>query len=180
MTERGLRSVACVVAVVALPAACVIAPPAEPPTLPAQGPTIVPETADPPVSEDLTALPVGGFEVEVRTVDAVQPIFAAIIVDPELLRPIPIEHKFTPAVNGGPTLIDVPLSVESLGDPAACHVIELVVAYDDSLFSAPSIGAQISTIDWQYTPGGPGSCEVYDAGDGAYQDSPSDVFVGPI
>jgi hypothetical protein len=41
----------------------------------------------------------------------------------------------------------------------------------------PDIGSDVSTIDWNYSPNGPGVCDQFDAGDGAFPpDAPPDAL----
>ena len=71
------------------------------------------------------------------------------------------------------------LTPADLGDPTACHTIQVFVAdsFSSNGYTAGDVlGAD--SITWFYMPGGPNGCTTYDAGDGSFpSDAPAD---GPL
>ena len=175
---------------VGLPAACISAPPADPPQVQLPGPTIVPEFAQPPTDGWLTELPPdGSFVVPVRVTDPLQTIYGGVTVnyDPGMTNNkagsqgsisfFPSGLSWPPALDGGVTLVSFQLTPANFPDPSACAIIELSVSYGMFSESArtPGTAAAVSSIDWHYSPNGPGVCEEFDAGDGAFPpDAPLD------
>jgi hypothetical protein len=186
-------------AVVALvgPGACITAPPPDLPEVPLQGPQIIQNAVRPPTNAYLTALPAdGGFIVPVRVSSAAPTIAYAVYVDFDPSANVGgsglvVNNLITTVLDGGIAFLsfqlrpsDIPVGM----DPNACHVIQLFVASSfDSARHVPTNSLGSDSVTWFYAPGGPGTCDQFDAGDGAPPpDAPLDGLpitpdsVGPI
>jgi hypothetical protein len=168
--------------VLALPLACITAPPADPPEAAVQGPTII--SAMPAVDGYLTVLPSDGmFVVSVNSGTSAMFSWSATYNyfpgNPNRGDPLGYIASSTAGVDGGIALVSFPVPTEF--DPTQCAVITFEVASTELRPSlrVPQSGTA-STIEWHYTPGGPGNCDTFDAGDGAFPpDAPSDVLIVP-
>jgi len=172
-------------------ASCVTAAPADPPQVTRQGPTILQDEVQPVASAYLFALPPGGFVVPVRVSDQNQSIMCKVFVDfdpgaDDNQFATPAAHTCSPtlpSLDGGATELHFTLTATNLGDPNACHVIQCFVAdlFDVNSAHAPGDGLGADSVTWQYTPNGPGGCDVFDGSDGASPptDAPTDVLVVP-
>jgi hypothetical protein len=184
--RRAGRAVAAALVAAALglglPVACVTAPPPDLPVQAQEDPIIVGEMAIPSTDGYLTELPEDGtFLVPVR---ANQPFFSSATYN---YNPGPTNglsgtfgalgtHPWKLSMEDG-GLIEVSFDLSSANpplDPTLCAVIQLEVSSSsfDKSFRTP--GGSVTSIEWHYTPGGPGSCDTFDAGDGAFPDAPID------
>ncbi len=173
-------------------ASCITGPPADPPNPPALGPTIIQDAVMPPREGYLTQLP-DAFIVPVRVFNPNAPISCNVFVDfdPGLQNSQTARGVATvcglisPALEGGVTDLTFTLSQTELAgpnviDPNACHTIVCFVAEAFSKVSAHVPGTTLGadSVVWHYAPNGPGSCALFDAGDGAFPpDAPSDAGV---
>ena len=186
LSKRAKRAVFTVVAVGCAVGACVVscvtAGPADVPQPPLIGPIIIQNAVRPPASTFLTFLP-AEFIVPVRVFDPSQPIECHVFID---FNPGVINNAGTfppcvvqPGLDGGITQAQFTISPGALGDPNACHTIQCSVA--DSFYSVsahtPNTLLGADSVVWQYTPNGPGGCDEFDAGDGAFvpADAPMDT-----
>jgi hypothetical protein len=173
-------------------AACIDAPPADPPQISQTGPTIIQDAVQPPRNEYLTALPAdGNFIIPVRVSDPTIPIQVRVFIDyvasgENSYDPYGFisdsEQTVPPAVDGGITEVLVPLSWTDSSvlawnfDPNACHTIWVFVADTFSMASVHTPGDPLAadSVVWNYAPNGPGACANFDdAGDGSFPDAPS-------
>ena len=174
-------------AAVSAVAACVTVPPADPPQVPAQGPVIVQDLVQPPVNQYLTALPPGGFRVPVRVTNHTSPIACRVFIDfdpgfdnKQFATPAAYScpNDTLPSLDGGLTDLFFTLMTTNLVDPNVCHVIQFFVAYsfDANVMHSPGDSLGADSVTWQYTPNGPGNCQQFDGGDGAFPsaDAPMD------
>jgi hypothetical protein len=162
-------------------AACITAPPADLPALPLRGPRIIEDSVRPPTDQYLTMLPGDSeFVVPVEVNDPTDQIVARVFVD---FYPgsdnMGSATNFTavhPALDGGVTTISFSVSSIDLGDPTACHVIQLFVAdsFSDMSGHTANNSLEADSVSWFYTPNGPNGCFAYDAGDGAAGDAAQD------
>lgn len=170
--------------------ACITTSPPELPAVPPRGPRILADGIDPPSFILLQLPPDGAFQVPVEVSDPTRVILGRVFIDyypaanggQNATQPTGPTVSVPPALDGGVTLVSFQLTNDQLGDPSACHVIQFFVA--DSFAAVPmpthapgdSLGAD--SVTWFYTPGGPGVCNVYDAG--VYPDAaPDGSFVTP-
>jgi hypothetical protein len=192
ISSRTTRAAALLVLVagsvgLAATAACIAAPPADPPQIPETGPTIIQDAVQPPRNEDLTALPPDGvFIIPVRVSDPTIPIQFRVFIDYVATG----ENSFDPygyidkqvqsampAVDGGITDLRILLSWTESGalkwnfDPNACHTIWVFVAdsFQTAFVHTPDDPLAADSVIWHYAPNGPGACTtVDDAGDGSF------------
>jgi len=160
---------------------CVTAGPADVPQPPLIGPIIIQNAVRPPASTFLTFLPVE-FIVPVRVFDPSQPIECHVFID---FNPGVINNAGTfppcvvqPGLDGGITLAQFTVGVTEVFDPGICHTIQCFVAnsFEDISPYTPSTSLGADSVTWQYTPNGPGGCDEFDGGDGAFPpaDAPTD------
>lgn len=160
-------------------ASCISGPPPDPPRVPAVGPVIIQNAVRPAANEYLTELP-DSFRVPVRAFNPNAPITCAVFVD---FDPGSDNSQFAkgtaavcpetlPALDGGPTILDFSLSATSLGpDPNACHTIQCFVEdfpLNPKFLHVPGDSLGSDSVVWEYSPNGPGACDQFDAGDGAF------------
>src|SRR5580704_4140269 len=172
-------------------ASCITSPPADVPTIPVQGPTIVQDAVRPPVNESLTALPPGGaFLVPVRVSDPNKAITCRVFVDFDAgaddgtfaTGAVASCPDTLPALgDGGLTLLSFTLTATSFADPTTCHAIQCLVAddFDASSANASGEGLAIDSVTWQYAPNGPGGCSPLGGGDAAYRPDASTESLPP-
>jgi hypothetical protein len=189
--HRGLLApaLAIVFAAAAATASCIEAPPADPPQVPQQGPTIVQDAVTPSANVYLRGLPAGGeFSVPVKISDASQTMTCAVFIDfdpgrdnSQFATNAATRCPNTPPALDGLTTLTFTLTPISLGDPTACHVIQCFVtnAFDLNSLHTPSDALATDSVTWQYAPEGPGGCsQLPDAGDGSFPpDAPTDTGI---
>ncbi len=165
-------------------ASCITTPPADVPTIPAQGPTIIQDAVRPPANAALTALPPGGsFVVPVQVSVSDKPVTCRVFVD--LDAGAAVNPFGTGAVarcpdtlpaldDGGLTVLTFTLTAASFGNPTRCHAIQCFVAdyTDASSAHAPGASLGVDSVFWQYAPSGPGGCSPIGGGAAA---SPQDA-----
>jgi hypothetical protein len=184
---------------------CITAPPPELPTPREQEPLILRNGVFPPANEDLTALPPdGNFMVPVLPgqPDPNFEIRAFVDFDPGstnrsnstgntgdvLATPPAFQNAYdvTPdTLDGGVYSVHIPFGADQLGDPNACHWIDVLVAqsFPANVPSAflrnsdhtPTMGSD--SVSWHYVPDPLAGCLQFDAGpfqDGAFRDAPPD------
>jgi hypothetical protein len=175
-------AVAAALAAAAAMASCITGPPADLPQVPVQGPTIIQDAVRPPANEYLTRLP-ETFVVPVRVFNPDTPIDCNVFVDfdpgPDNSQSAKGAAKscgsMLPALEGGVTSLEFSLSQTDLMgrnavDPNACHTIQCFVVagtFNPVSRHTPGNSLGADSVTWQYAPNGPGSCEEFDAGDGA-------------
>jgi hypothetical protein len=181
---------ACAVAAIGA-SACITTAPPDLPTLPARGPRILEDAARPPSDEFLMALPEGGvFVVPVEVTNPLVQFQVRVLVDyyPGINNTSAVtgnvrSFSASPALDGGLTLVQVVLNANDLGDPTACHVIQLFVADTFAINSSGPVAGDTNgadSITWFYAPNGPGGCYVFDAGaDGAQDAAPDGTLIIP-
>jgi len=159
-------------------ASCVTSSPADVPQPPQLGPVIVQNSVMPAASVYLTAIP-PDFIVPVRVFDPTLPIACHVFIDFNIGVLPSVPCVVQPGLDGGITQAQFTISPGALGDPNACHTIQCSVA--DSFYSVsahtPNTLLGADSVVWQYTPNGPGGCDEFDAGDGAFvpADAPMDT-----
>jgi hypothetical protein len=162
-------------------AACITAPPPDLPALPLRGPRIIEDSVRPPTDQYLTMLPADSeFVVPVEVNDPTDRIVALVFVDfypgGDNMGSATNYTAVHPALDGGVTTVSFSLSSIDLGDPTACHIIQLFVADSFSDISHHTVNNSLGadSVSWFYTPNGPSGCFAYDAGDGAPADAALD------
>jgi hypothetical protein len=165
-------------------AACITAPPPDLPALPLRGPRIIEDSVRPPTDQYLTMLPADSeFVVPVEVNDPTEQIVGRVFVDfypgSDNMGSATSFTAVPPALDGGVTTISFSVSSIDLGDPTACHIIQLFVADQSTGFSEISVHTAgnslgVDSVSWFYTPNGPSGCFAYDAGDGAPADAAPD------
>jgi hypothetical protein len=168
-------------------ASCVTAAPPDVTQPPPLGPIIIQDAVQPPANAYVTAIPPDAqFIVPVRVFDPSQSVECEVFID---FDPGPLNNTgsgigtcvIQPGLDAGVTEANFTVSPSDLGDPNACHTIQCFVANSFQQKSAhtpgiTSLGAD--SVVWQYTPNGPGGCDEFDAGDGAFPpaDAPTDTL----
>lgn len=141
---------------------------------------ILKDSVQPPWNVYLTVLP-PEFVVPVKVFDPSLPIACNVFVD---FYPDQINNTGTagpcsvpPGLEGGIAQAQFSVSPFSLNDPNACHTIQCFVAQSFQSNSAhtPAGSVPADSITWQYAPNGPGGCDEFDAGDGAFP--PADALM---
>jgi hypothetical protein len=164
-------------------ASCVTAAPPDVPTPPQLGPIIVQDAVQPTANSYLAALP-STFVVPVKVFSPTPTITCHVFVDFDTgggngLDTLKSSCADTPpALDGGLTSLRFILRPIDLGDPNACHVIQCLVADSFASNSAHTPGDSLgaNSVGWQYAPNGPGTCDEFDASDGAFPpDGPTDT-----
>jgi hypothetical protein len=183
-------ALAAVLASSAAIASCITGPPSEPPQPPVLLPQIIQNAVMPPANQFVTELP-DAFVVPVRVFNPNIPIACSVFVDfdPGMFNAVAPVASCGPmfpalAVEAGVTNLQFTLTPEMLAgghtsvlDPNTCHTIQCFVAESFSSVSphTPFTVLGADSVTWQYAPNGPGACTTqFDAGDGAFPDSPSD------
>jgi hypothetical protein len=183
--------------------ACITAPPPELPTPREQEPLILRNGVFPPANEDLTAPPPDGIFVVPVLPGQPDPSFEIrlfVDFDPGsnnmsvskntnvLATPPAFRNAYdvTPdTLDGGVYRVLIPFGADQLGDPNACHWIDVLVAQSfpnnvPPAFSNDSdhTSTQASdSVSWHYVPDPLAGCLQFDAGpfqDGAFQDAAPD------
>lgn len=156
----------------------------QPPQL---GPIIIQDAVQPPANVYLTAIPPDAeFIVPVRVFDPNQSVACSVFID---FNPgdrnntgtgIAGRCVFQPGLDAGVTEAEFTVSPSDLGDPNTCHTIQCFVAnsFDPRSAHTPNNPLGADSVVWQYTPNGPGGCDDFDAGDGAFPpaDAPTDTL----
>jgi hypothetical protein len=158
-------------------ASCVTSSPADVPQPPQLGPVIVQNSVMPAASVYLTAIP-PDFIVPVRVFDPTLPIACHVFIDFNIGVLPSVPCVVQPGLDGGITLAQFTVGVTEVFDPGICHTIQCFVAnsFEDISPYTPSTSLGADSVTWQYTPNGPGGCDEFDGGDGAFPpaDAPTD------
>jgi hypothetical protein len=161
-------------------ASCVTSSPADVPVPPTQGPVIVQNSVMPAASAYLTAIP-PDFIVPVRVFDPTKPIVCHVFIDFNIGVLPSVPCVVQPGLDGGITLAQFTVGATDAFDPGTCHTIQCFVAnsFEDISPYTPSTSLGADSVTWQYTPNGPGGCDEFDGGDGAFPpaDAPMDTLL---
>lgn len=178
LSKRARGAVVAVVgagcAVGAGAASCVTAQPPDVTQAPSLGPIIIQDAVQPPANAFLTMIPPDAqFIVPVRVFDPNQSVECEVFIDfdpgSNNTNGSPIGCVFEAGLEAG--IAEAEFSVPPSFDLKACHTIQCFVANSfDSMSPHTPLNTRLGadSVVWQYTPNGPGGCDEFDAGDGAF------------